>query len=180
MALKATIYKVELNIADMDRGYYADHVLTLAQHPSENDERLMLRLLAFALFAHEDLAFTKGLSEPDEPDLWQKDLTGAIDLWIDMGQPDDKRVLKACGRARQVAIVAYGSAVPIWWSAIEPKLERANNLTVQRLVVRGDTPLAVFVQKNMKLQCTVQDGHLWLSDSERSIEVDAIPLRSLR
>ena len=114
MALKATICKAELNIADMDRGYYADHALTLAQHPSENDERLMLRVLAYALYAHEHLAFTKGLSDPDEPDLWQKDLTGAIDLWIDLGQPDEKRILKACGRSRQVAVHCYGNAAGPW------------------------------------------------------------------
>lgn len=177
MALKATICKAELNIADMDRGYYADHALTLAQHPSENDERLMLRLLAFVLHAHEHLAFTKGLSDPDEPDLWQKDLTGAIDLWIDLGQPDEKRVMKACGRSRQVAVITYGNAAPIWWENIAPKLERARNLSVQRLLVSGDTPLAAFVQKNMKLQCTVQDGQLWLSDGERSAQIDAVTLR---
>lgn len=177
MALKATICKAELNIADMDRGYYADHALTLAQHPSENDERLMLRLLAFVLHAHEHLAFTKGLSDPDEPDLWQKDLTGAIDLWVDLGQPDEKRVMKACGRSRQVAVITYGNAAPIWWENIAPKLERARNLSVQRLVVSGDTPLAAFVQKNMKLQCTVQDGQLWLSDGERSAQIDAVTLR---
>lgn len=177
MALKATIYKAELNIADMDRSYYADHVLTLAQHPSENDERLMLRLLAFALFAHEDLVFTKGLSEPDEPDIWQKDLTGTIELWIDLGQPDEKRVMKACGRSRQVVVISYGTAVPIWWEGVAPKLTRASNLVVRRLVVQGVTPLASFVQKNMKLQCTVQDGQLWLSDGERSAQIDAVTLR---
>jgi len=177
MALKATICKAELNIADMDRGYYADHALTLAQHPSENDERLMLRLLAFALHAHEYLAFTKGLSDPDEPDLWQKDLTGAIDVWIDLGQPDEKRVLKACGRSGQVVVVTYGNAVPIWWEAIAPKLERARNLAVKRLVVQGDVPLAAFVQKTMKLQCTIQDGQIWLSDGERSAQIDAVTLR---
>lgn len=177
MALKATICKAELNIADMDRGYYADHILTLAQHPSENDERLMLRLLAFVLYAHEDLAFTKGLSEPDEPDLWQKDLTGTIELWIDMGQPDDKRVMKACGRSRQVVVISYGNSTPIWWEGVATKLERANNLIVQRLVVQGDTPLAAFVHKNMKLQCTVQDGQLWLSDGERSAQIDVVVLR---
>lgn len=177
MALKATICKAELNIADMDRGYYADHALTLAQHPSENDERLMLRLLAFVLHAHEYLAFTKGLSDPDEPDLWQKDLTGAIDVWIDLGQPDERRILKACGRSRQVSVITYGNAAPIWWEAIAPKLERARNLTVRRLVVSGDTPLTGFVQKNMKLQCTVQDGQLWLSDGERSAQIDAVCLR---
>lgn len=177
MALKATICKAELNIADMDRGYYADHALTLAQHPSENDERLMLRVLAFALYAHEYLAFTKGLSDPDEPDIWQKDLTGAIDVWIDLGQPDEKRILKACGRSSQVVVITYGNATPIWWENIAPKLERARNLSVRRLVVSGDTPLASFVQKNMKLQCTVQDGQLWLSDGERSAQIDAVTLR---
>ncbi|MDO9451908.1 MAG: YaeQ family protein [Stagnimonas sp.] len=177
MALKATICKAELNIADMDRGYYADHALTLAQHPSENDERLMLRLLAFVLYAHEYLAFTKGLSDPDEPDIWQKDLTGAIDVWIDLGQPDEKRVMKACGRSSQVVVITYGNAAPIWWENIAPKLERARNLNVRRLVVSGDTPLASFVQKNMKLQCTVQDGQLWLSDGDRSAQIDAVTLR---
>lgn len=177
MALKATICKAELNIADMDRGYYADHALTLAQHPSENDERLMLRLLAFVLYAHEYLAFTKGLSDPDEPDIWQKDLTGAIDVWIDLGQPDEKRVMKACGRSGQVVVLAYGNAAPIWWEGIAPKLERARNLSVQRLVASGDTPLAAFVQKNMSLQCTVQDGQIWLSDGTRSAQIDVVTLR---
>ena len=177
MALKATICKAELNIADMDRGYYADHALTLAQHPSENDERLMLRLLAFVLYAHEYLAFTKGLSDPDEPDIWQKDLTGAIDVWIDLGQPDEKRVMKACGRSRQVVVITYGNAAPIWWEGIAPKLERARNLVVKRLVVSGDTPLAAFVQKNMTLQCTVQDGQIWLSDGTRSAQIDVVVLR---
>ena len=177
MALKATICKAELNIADMDRGYYADHALTLAQHPSENDERLMLRLLAFVLYAHEYLAFTKGLSDPDEPDIWQKDLTGAIDVWIDLGQPDEKRVMKACGRSGQVVVITYGNAAPIWWEGIAPKLERARNLSVKRLVVSGDTPLAAFVQKNMTLQCTVQDGQIWLSDGTRSAQIDVVTLR---
>lgn len=177
MALKATICKVEISIADMDRGYYADHTLTLAQHPSENDERLMLRMLAFVLYAHEHLSFTKGLSEPDEPDLWQKDLTGSIDLWLDLGQPDERRVMKACGRAREVVVMTYGNAVPIWWAGIANKLTRATNLSVRRLVVQGELPLAVFVQKSMKLQCSVQDGQLWLSDDTRSIQIDAVTLR---
>ena len=177
MALKATICKAELNIADMDRGYYADHALTLAQHPSENDERLMMRLLGYALYAHEYLAFTKGLSDPDEPDIWQKDLTGAIDLWIELGQPDEKRILKACGRAQQVVVLCYGNAVPIWWETMAPKLERARNLSVRRLVASGDATLPSFVQKNMTLQCTVQDGQIWLSDGTRSAQIDAVTLR---
>lgn len=177
MALKATICKVELNVADMDRGHYADYSLTLAQHPSENDERLMLRLIAFVLFADEQLSFTKGLSDPDEPELWQKDLTGAIDLWIDLGQPDERRILKAAGRARAVAVCCYGNAAQPWWDAIAPKLERVRQLTVRHLVVGEGTPLASFVQKTMRLQCTVQDAQIWLSDGERSVTVDALTLR---
>jgi uncharacterized protein YaeQ len=152
MALKATICKAELNIADMDRGYYADHALTLAQHPSENDERLMLRLLAYALHAHEHLAFTKGLSDPDEPDLWQKDLTGAIELWVDLGQPDDTRIRKAAGRAGQVAVLCYGNAATPWWEAIAPKIERVRNLTVKRFVMAEGANLSALVQKTMTLQ----------------------------
>lgn len=177
MALKATVCKVELSISDIDRGYYAEHALTLAQHPSETNERLIWRLLAFVLYAHEDLAFTKGLSEPDEPDMWQRDLTGSIERWIDLGQPDEKRILKACGRAKQVSVVSYGSAVPIWWAAIAPKIARASNLVVQRLSAHDDTALGDFVQKNMLLQCTVQDGQLWLSDAQRSAQIELTTLR---
>ena len=111
MALKATIFKVGLQVADMERGYYGDHALTVARHPSETDERMMLRVLAFALHAGPDLAFGKGLSTDDEPDLWQRDLTGAIALWIDVGQPDEKLLRRACGRAREVVVYAYGRGV---------------------------------------------------------------------
>ena len=115
MAFKATIFKADLQIADMDRHYYHDHALTIAQHPSETDERMMMRLLAFALHAHEALAFGKGISVDDEPDVWQKDLTGAIDLWIDVGLPDEKRIRKACGRARHVFIYSYAQrSAHIW------------------------------------------------------------------
>ena len=115
VALKSTIFKVALQVADMERGYYADHALTIARHPSETDERMMLRVLAFALHAGPDLAFGKGLSTDDEPDLWQRDLTGAIGLWIDVGQPDEKLLRRACGRARQVVVYAYGRGVDLWW-----------------------------------------------------------------
>ena len=108
MAIKATIFKTELQVSDMDRGYYRDHTLTLARHPSETDERMMVRLLAFALHADEALLFGRGLSTDDEPDLWQKDLTGAVELWIDVGLPTEKDIRKACGRARQVVVYCYG------------------------------------------------------------------------
>jgi uncharacterized protein YaeQ len=131
MALKATIFKAELNIANMDRHYYQTHALTIARHPSETDERMMVRLLAFALHAGDALQFSKGLSDDDEPDLWQKDLIGGIELWIDLGQPDEKRIRKACGRARQVVIYSYsGSSADIWWRQTGEQLQRFANLTV--------------------------------------------------
>ena len=94
MSLRPTICKASLDISDLDRQYYANHALTIARHPSETDERMMVRLLAFALFADEALAFGAGLSDSDEPDLWAKDLTGDIDCWIEIGQPDPRIVRK--------------------------------------------------------------------------------------
>ena len=123
MALKSIIYKAQLQVADMDRHYYAEHALNIACHPSETLQRMMTRILVFALNAHEQLEFGKGLSDADEPDLWQKDLTGAIERWIEVGQPDERRVLKACGRAGQVLVYAYGNSADIWW---KQKIGRAH------------------------------------------------------
>ena len=136
MAIKATIFKATLQIADMDRHYYAEHALTLARHPSETDERMMVRLLAFALYAGDALAFGKGMNSDDEPDLWQKDLTGAIERWIEVGLPDERVIRKACGRAAQVVVVSYGRAADIWWNENRDKLQRLDNLTVIRLPLR--------------------------------------------
>jgi uncharacterized protein YaeQ len=138
MALKATICKAELHIADMERGYYHDHTLTVARHPSETDERMMVRLLAFALHADETLAFGAGLSTDDEPDLWRKDLTGSIQTWIDVGLPDEKRIRKACGRADEVFVYAYGGhASQLWWQQAGDKLARSHKLTVIDLPQAG-------------------------------------------
>ena len=177
MALKATIFKADLNIADMDRHYYRDHALTIAQHPSETDERMMVRLAAFALHAHEDLAFGKGLSTDDEPDLWQKDLTGAIDLWIDVGQPDEKDIRKACGRAKQVIIYSYGGRnADLWWEQNRGKLERIKNLSVINLPAATSQALAKLAQRTMRLQCTIQDGEVWLADDHDRVQLELIPL----
>jgi uncharacterized protein YaeQ len=173
MALKATIFKAELQIADMDRQYYRDHALTIARHPSETDERMMVRLLAFALNASDALSFGKGLSADDEPDLWQKDLTGAIELWIDVGQPDDKRIRRACGRARQVLIYSYGGhGAAIWWDQIADKLDRARNLTVISVPAAASQALGKLAKRNMQLNCTIQDGQVWLADAEDRVQVD--------
>lgn len=177
MALKATIFKAQLQVADMDRGYYADHALTIARHPSETDERMMIRIVVFALHAHEHLELGKGISDPDEPDLWRKDLTGVIEEWIELGQPEEKEVLKACGRARQVVVYGYGRAAQPWWALAAPKLERARNLAVKLLSVAGEPTLAQLAQRTMQLHCTIQDGQIWLGDAERTVAVDCATLR---
>ena len=172
MALKATIYKAELQIADMDRNYYQEHTLTLARHPSETDERMMIRLLAFAIHAHEQLTFTKGLFDTDEPDLWQKDFTGAIDLWSEVGQPDDKRLLKACGRSAHVLVYSYSATSHIWFKQLATKLDRAKNLSVMNIPAEASAQLQALAQRNMQLQCTIQDGQIYLTDSVTTVLIE--------
>jgi uncharacterized protein YaeQ len=178
MALKATICRAGLHIADMDRNYHAEHALTVARHPSETDERMMVRLLAFALNAHEHLAFGKGLSETDEPDLWQKDLTGAIEHWIEVGQPDDKRLLRASGRADRVTVYAYGNRAELWWKPLAEKLERAKNLAVWRVPAVEAQALAKLAARSMELQCTVQEGRLYFSNATETLEMELVALKA--
>ncbi len=179
MAIKATIFKANLQIADMERHYYQDHALTLARHPSETDERMMVRLLAFALHAHEHLEFGQGMTNDDEADLWRKDLTGAIELWIDVGIPDEKLIRKACGRARQVVVYCYGGRVADMWFAQNSALfERQKNLTIVNLPVASTQALARLAQRTMDLQCTIQDGQVWLSDGATSVQVERIALKN--
>ena len=170
MALKSVIYKAQLQIADMDRHYYADHALNIACHPSETLQRMMARVLVFALNADERLEFGKGLSDTDEPDLWQKDLTGAIEKWIEVGQPDERRILKACGRAEQVLVYAYGSSADIWWKQIASKLTRTKNLTVIRIESDTVEQLEKLCERTMQLQVTIQDGELWMRNANDAVE----------
>lgn len=180
MALNATIFKIDLTITDMDRGYYATHALVLARHPSETDERMMVRLLAFALNASEALAFGKGLSSEDEPDVWEKDLTGAIQLWIEVGLPEEKAVRKACGRATQVRIYAYGRGSGRWWQDVQSGLSRPDNLTVIELPPAATQAMAALAQRSLQLQCTVQDGTVWLTDGKNTVEVAPLLLKAAR
>ena len=170
MATKATIYKALLNIANMDSHYYAEHNLTLAKHPSETDLRLMVRLIAFILNAEEDLVFCKGISQEDEPDLWKKSLGGDIELWIDLGQPDEKRIKKACGRSKQVNIYTYQEGMAAsWWKSIETSLTRFSNLKVVYLDMEGD--IEALSKRAMNLQANISDGELTLIDEEQSIVI---------
>ena len=163
MALKATVVKAELQISDLDRHHYATYPLTLAQHPSETDQRLMVRLIAFALFASDRLEFGKGLSTEDEPDLWRRDYTGEIEQWIDLGQPDESRIRKACGRARQVVVVTYGGrTADMWWDKQSAALSRLDNLTVIDIAPESVEALAAMIERSMRLNVLIQDGEFQL------------------
>lgn len=181
MALKSTIYKAALQVSDMDRHYYGQHALTIARHPSENDERMMVRLLAFACNASEALEFGRGLSTDDEPDLWEKDLTGAIQLWIDVGLPDEKLLRKACGRAKQVRLYAYGGkTVEIWFAENRDRLERLNNLEIFVIPADSSQALAKLVERNMDLQCTIQEGQIWFSAGQDTLQIELRCLQGMQ
>lgn len=182
MALKSTVFKASLQIADMDRSLYADHALTVARHPSESDERMMVRLLAFALNVPPDdhqgaLVFTRGLSDADEPALWQPDLTGQLLHWIEVGQPDDKRLAKACGRAQRVSVYAFGPAVPIWWAALEPRVAKLSNLSVWQVPHAQVRELTGLVERSMQLQVTVQEGQVWMGHDRETVAFEPVALR---
>lgn len=177
MALKSTICKADVQISNMDSHYYAQHSLTLAQHPSETEERLMLRVLAFMLHASETLEFGKGISNDDEAALWQKDLTDHVELWIEVGTPDEKRIRKACHRAEQVVIYTYGGrAVPIWWQHIQKTLGRFDNLRVINVAQETIDALSRLHERTMQLQCTIQDGAIWVSNNQETVPVTLEPL----
>ena len=184
MALKSTIFKANLAVADIDHSYYADHALTLARHPSETDDRMMLRLVALAFNAHKlqsvcagdgTLGFGAGLSNPDDPDVFLRDFTGRMRVWVEVGQPEEKPLAKACGKADEVLLYCFNHAAEIWWRGIETKLTRLSNLQVLRVPTSAAQALAALAQRSMQLQATIQEGVLMLGDGTRSIDVE--PLR---
>lgn len=173
MALKSTIHRLELELADIDRGVYDNFTLTLARHPSETEERLMVRVLAFALRADPRLEFGRGISSDEDPDLWLRDDTGAIRLWIDVGLPDERRLRRAAGRAAQMLVLAYGArAIDVWWERNREALVRLSTLTVLSLPGDASRELAGFVQRNMRLQCTIQDRQITLNDAAHSVSIE--------
>lgn len=175
MALKATIFKAELQLSDLDRHHYGTYSLTLARHPSETDERMMVRLLAFALYASEHLSFCKGISDEDEPDLWEMDLTGNVERWIEVGLPDEKRLRKACGRAQQVVVLTYGGrAAEIWWQQNQTALAKQEKLTVLHLPPAQSQALGGLAERTMAISCTVQEGQVWLSTQNGNIQLEPV------
>lgn len=177
-APNATVYKCELQVTDMDRHYYASHNLTLAQHPSETELRLMARLLAFALFAEERLEFGRGLSTDEDPDLWLRDYTGDVELWIDLGQPDESRVKKACARAKRAVVLGYnGNAFDIWYGKNENALRRFKNLTVVALPGDAMDAACALLQRGMRLTAMIQDGELQLMSESENVTMRPVWLQ---
>jgi len=173
MALKSTIHRAELNVANIDDGHYGSYALTLARHPSETEERLMIRLLAFALYADERLEFGRGISAEDEPDLWIRDDTGAITLWIDVGLPDERRLRRAAGRAQRIVVLSYGGrAIDVWWNKNRESLLRLPALTVLALPWESGPPLAALAERSMQLNCTIQEQQIFLGDASRSVVIE--------
>ena len=173
MAIKSTIFKANLNVADLDRHYYGDHALIIARHPSETDERMMIRLLAFALFADERLEFGKGLSTADEPALWLKEYSGEIRLWIEVGLPDERALRKACGRAERVVVLAYGGrAMDAWWAKEGAGMKKLNNLRVLAIDEDQSSALAVLAERGMQLQCTIQESQAWWNGSDTTLLIE--------
>jgi uncharacterized protein YaeQ len=172
MALKSTIHKAELQLADLDRAHFGDYALTIARHPSETDERMMVRLLAFALNASATLAFGRGLASEAAPDLQDLDPTGSIERWIDVGLPDEKAIRRACNRSRHVFVLSYGGrAADIWWQQTAGKVSGQKNLRVISLSPEDSQALTALAQRNMRLQCTIQDGIIWLGSDDRHVEM---------
>jgi len=181
MSLKPTIFKAHLQIADIDHAYYADHALTMARHPSETDERMMVRLLAFAWQAHQlqdvcggdgTLAFGKGLSDPDEPDVLLTDFTENKRLWVEVGQPDDKPMAKACSKAERVVVYAYDHAAPVWWKGVQGKVAKLAKLQVWHIPHAQSQALVALAERSMQLQVTIQEGALTLTSGLGSVFVE--------
>ena len=175
MAQNATIYKVELSVTDMDRHYYETHKLTVAKHPSETNERLMVRLLAFALNAGENLEMTRGISTDDEPDIWQKSLSGELELWVALGQPSEKVLRQSCGKADKVVVYCYGgSTAEVWWEKVKNSTTRFDNLRVVNLPQSETAELAAQASRSMKLQVTIQDGEVMASGDDGMVYVTPV------
>jgi uncharacterized protein YaeQ len=179
MAQNATIYKVELSVSDMDRHYYETHKLTVAKHPAETDERLMVRIVAFALNAHENLEMTKGISTDDEPDIWQKSLSGELDVWVALGLPSEKVMRQSCSKADKVIVYPYGGrTAEVWWDKIKNSTIRFGNLHVIGFSQKDTGELAKLANRTMKLQINIQDGDVMVSAGDSIVYLAPLKLKS--
>jgi uncharacterized protein YaeQ len=171
MALSATIYKFDIDLNDLDRNHYAFYSHHVALHPSETVERMVIRILAFCLNASETLTFTKGLSTDSEPDLWQKNYSDDIELWIELGTPDDKRIKKACNQSDQVILYAYGGqGVDTWWNNFSKHAYKFENLAIYRIDLAMVEKFTQGLERTMALSCMIQDGQITLSANNEMYE----------
>lgn len=177
MALKATIYKVNIELANMDRNYYDSLQLTLAQHPSETEQRLMVRLICYILNAHPDLQFGKGVSDEDEAAIWQINYSDEIALWIELGQLDEKRIKKACNKAAKVKLYCYGSSANTWWSQTQSALQKFPKLSIEQFDTNTTNALVKLLSRNMEFQCSIQDDQLWLSCGDETLLIETNTLK---
>ena len=174
MALKSSVYKANVSLANLNTHYYEDIVLTMALHPSETEERLMYRLLAFLYSAHERLEVTVGLDNPDLPDIWQKNYTGDIEHWIDIGYPDEKKIKKAIGRSDLVSIFNYNSFKAKVWFGKNKSLLENKKVQVFHLEEEIQGSLETLVQRSMALNCMIEDNHIFLSNDSERIQINVI------
>ncbi|WOH38075.1 YaeQ family protein [Thalassotalea fonticola] len=172
MAQKATIYKATISLSDMDRHYYDTLNITIPQHPSETDRRMMVRILAYILNAEQDLQFCKGLSDDDEPEIWLKDYSEQIHLWIELGQIDEKRIKKGCTRSKEMRLYSYGAVADVWWKKIQNKLSSFSNLTIYKIDEDTCAQLATLVDRTMDLQCSIDSGQIWLGNHDTTVQID--------
>jgi len=178
MALKATIYKANIDIADMDRNYYDSLQLTIAQHPSETDQRLVVRLISYILNAHDDLKFGKGVSDEDEAAIWQVNYSDEIALWIELGQLDEKRIKKASNKAQQVKLYCYGTSVETWWSQSQNALNKFEKLSIEQFSTDTTDALVKLLSRTMDFQCSIQDDQLWLTSDGESLLIETNTLKT--
>lgn len=177
MALPSTIYRVQIRLADIDRGVYETLQATVARHPSETEERLVARLLAFALFFEPELAFTKGISAVDEPDLWVKGADDRTLLWVEVGIPESDRIIKAGRHSERIALVACGRAFPVWEQQHLPKLAGVANLTVLCFDQQFINRLVAKLDRSIQWEATVTDGTLYINAGNETFET-ALQIRA--
>ena len=170
MALPSIIYRANIQLSDIDRGVYETIQATVARHPSETGERLVARLLAYCLFHQEGLEFTRGISASDEPDLWSKGPDGRVTAWVEVGLPDAERLAKAARHAGQVALLACGSALPVWERLQLPKLAGVTNLAISTVEQGFINRLVELLERNITWEVTISGGTLYLQVAGQSLE----------
>lgn len=173
MALGATVCKAFVDISDIDRGFYDSRTLTIAQHPSETPARMMLRLMAWILFAGDKTEFGRGLSTEGEPDVFETNDAGDISRWIEVGCPDIKTLRRAAGKSEDVVVIAYDEArIEPWWHARKGDLSKIDKLSVRWISDEDLEKIAAMAARNMKFAATLQDGVIWIADESRNIEIE--------